>query len=90
VFTDTEFLIHVLLTMEARALYPDGTAAMAFLRDPTHLNDSDPLLGSPRIAFSGLTLLAPVPEPSSWALLAAGLTSLAVVVRRRSGRVVPA
>jgi hypothetical protein len=89
VFVGSEFLIHVLLTMEVRATYLDGTAAMAFLRDPTHLNDSDPLLGSPSVTFSGLTLLTPVPEPSPWGLLAVGLASLAVLVRRRSGKVVP-
>jgi hypothetical protein len=82
-----EFAVSVDLFVQARAVFNDGQAAMAFLRDPTQLGNSDSLAGSSAITFSGLTLLAPVPEPSSWVLLAAGLISLLLVARRRSLRV---
>jgi len=84
--TRVDFDVVVNLVVDARATYPDGTAAMAVFRDPTQLDSTDLLAGSSSITYSGLTLQAPVPEPSSWAMLAAGMLSLALLASSRRAR----
>jgi hypothetical protein len=86
--TRVDFSVIVNLVVDARATYPDGSAAMAVFRDPTQLDSTDLLAGSSSITYSGLTLqaTAPVPEPSSWAMLAAGMLSLALLARSRRSR----
>lgn len=86
---EVDFSVIVNLSMEARATFLDGSAAMAVFRDPTQFDSPDPLAGSSSITYSGLTLRAPVPEPSSWALLAAGLVLLAPMMRRHLGNRAP-
>jgi hypothetical protein len=84
VFSDNvPIVISVFLSAEVRSPGPE-TEARAFFRDPTHVDDADPLLGSPSITVSGLTLLpASVPEPSTFALFATGMTVLSGLTRRR-------
>ncbi len=81
--TGAEVSIAIRLSVEARAQYVDGTAAMAFIRDPVHLNDADPFLGGASFDFTGLTVLTPVPEPSTNWLFAIGLATLAFASRER-------
>ncbi|MEQ1528852.1 MAG: hypothetical protein ABL925_06005 [Methylococcales bacterium] len=79
--TTGEFFIEVTLSAEALALYGDGGAAMAFLRDPTSGGQPDPTLGGVGLSFSGVKLLAPVPLPASWIFFLAGSGLFAGVSR---------
>jgi hypothetical protein len=78
-----EFLLSIDLTAEARAIYLDGGAAMAFLRDPTSFGQADPFAGGLGISFAGIEFQTPVPEPSTTALLALGLLGIALIAHRR-------
>jgi hypothetical protein len=79
----TPISIEVTLNGEARA--PGGeTVALAFLRDPAHIDDADPLAGAPTITFeTGSTgPVAGVPEPPAAAVLGLALLASALFARR--------
>ncbi|MEQ1528851.1 MAG: hypothetical protein ABL925_06000 [Methylococcales bacterium] len=85
-FSTGEFSVYVKLKAEALALYADGGAAMAFLRDPTSAEQADPSLGGFGLSFTGVELLAPVPLPASWLFFLAGSGLLAGVSRHAGKR----
>jgi hypothetical protein len=89
-FVGTEFRLDVTLSGEVRS--PGGeVVARAFLRDPAHINDADPLSGALSITLSGSDATPPpgpsasVPEPSTASVLAVVLPAV-LALRRRRGR----
>lgn len=89
VCTGCDFALEVVATAVADN-YAFESRAFAYLRDPVHFvpGNNDPLdTDAISISFSGLTLLpAPIPEPSSFASLLAGLAVLSAVARVRRFR----
>jgi hypothetical protein len=77
----TPITIEVTLNGEARA--PGGeTVASAFLRDPAHVDDADPFVGSPTLTFD-TTPVGSVAEPSALAVLGTAMFGWSACGRRR-------
>jgi hypothetical protein len=79
--TGSQFLVNVTATALAYNQEAESTA-YAYLRDPLKFNDADPLAGASGLTLTGLTLL-PVPEPSTGALLGAGMLIFALRIGRQ-------
>lgn len=70
-------------------LAPDVVLAGWVLSDASGINDSGAIVGSAYNVRTGANhayLLAPVPEPGTWALMLAGLGAMLMIVRRRRQR----
>lgn len=85
IFVGTQFTFYAEMYATAYAPLLDGHGALAFISDPTSFDGGLPAASGNALSFTGVELLAPVPEPGQGLLLLVGLAALAGVTRRRRG-----